>query len=335
MAKLAVTIITLNEAQNLPDCIRSVSFADDVLVVDSGSTDQTVAIARELGARVIENPWPGFAAQREFAMEHARGDWCLMLDADERVSPELQSALALAVMNGAESDGVNGYMIPFETRLFDRTLKHGRAKFERHLRLLRRGCAHWRQNGAKDDVTVSGKVSSLRAPIVHMPYQSLTDCLDNLNIKTSQQALDLYQRGMRFNARCALRQPFDFFYRYVLMLGFLDGWEGFLHAAMSSLFDFVARAKLFDLERIVAEQNAVQSAEFIPRLATPVSPLDLEAVAQNLPPNARTIEMPVPPDAVLRSDDGEAAAPEATQAADIAGAEAQGADSQDSGNHPA
>lgn len=273
MPRLAVTIITLNEAQDLPDCLRSVSFADDVLVVDSGSTDRTAAIAREMGARVIENPWPGYAAQRQFALDRAQGDWCLVLDADERVSAELQSAIAVAITR----ENVDGYYIPFETRMFDQTLRHGGARCERNLRLVRKAKTRWSQNGCMDSAVIDGALGELKEPIVHIPYASLTEYFDKLNTKTSQRALELHQRGVRFSKRCALCKLLGFLFRYVLQLGFLDGWAGFLHASLNALFDFVTQAKLLDIERRTS-QLSVDPSTLIPRLATPAQPLNLQQV---------------------------------------------------------
>ena len=277
MPRLAVTVITLNEAQDLPDCLRSVSFADDVLVVDSGSTDRTVEIARQMGARVIENPWPGYAAQRQFALDRAQGDWCLVLDADERVSPELQSEIAVAITR----ENTDGYYIPFETRMFDETLRHGGARGERNLRLMRKSKTRWAQSGSQDRAVVDGELGSLTAPIVHTPYESLTEYFDKLNTKTSQRALELHQNGERFSRRRTLGRILGFFSRYLLRLGFLDGWVGFLHASLNALFDFVTQAKLFDIERRAAQISA-EPGSFIPRLATPAIPLDLHQVQAEL-----------------------------------------------------
>lgn len=282
MPRLAVTIITLNEAQDLPDCLRSVSFADDVLVVDSGSTDRTAEIAREMGARVIENPWPGYAAQRQFALDRAQGDWCLVLDADERVSPELQSEIAVAITR----ESVDGYYIPFETRMFDQTLRHGGTRHERNLRLVRKAKTRWSQNGCMDSAVVEGVLGALKGPIVHIPYDSLTEYFDKLNTKTSQRALDLHQRGGRFSKRSALCKWLGFLFRYLFQLGFLDGWAGFLHASLNALFDFVTQAKLLDIERRAVQISADPST-LIPRLATPAQPLNLQQLQTALPAQER------------------------------------------------
>ena len=259
MPRLAVTVITLNEAQDLPDCLRSVSFADDVLVVDSGSTDRTVEIARQMGARVIENPWPGYAAQRQFALDRAQGDWCLVLDADERVSPELQSEIAVAITR----ENTDGYYIPFETRMFDKTLRHGGARGERNLRLMRKSKTRWAQSGSQDRAVVDGELGSLTAPIVHTPYESLTEYFDKLNTKTSQRALELHQNGERFSKRRTLRRLLGFFHRYLLRLGCLDGWVGFLHASLNALFDFVTQAKLFVITNYNPEASIIITTHLI------------------------------------------------------------------------
>lgn len=278
MPRLAVTIITLNEARDLPDCLRSVSFADDILVVDSGSTDRTVEIAREMGARVIENPWPGFAAQRQFAMERAQGDWCLVLDADERISPELQGAIAVSITK----DNVNGYYIPFEMRMFGESLRHGGSCNDRRLRLFRKARARWSQNGCEEDVLVDGATEELKDPIVHIPYASFTEYCDKLNTKSSQRALELHQRGVGASKLRALQKPALFFLRYIVQLGFLDGWIGFLHAVLSTFCEFVTQVKLFDIERQISE-HPLDPSQVIPRLATPAQPLDLSGIRTTLP----------------------------------------------------
>ncbi|MDR0966517.1 MAG: glycosyltransferase family 2 protein [Myxococcales bacterium] len=298
MPRLAVTIITLNEAQDLPDCLRSVAFADDILVVDSGSTDRTVELARQMGARVIENPWPGYAAQRQFALERAQGDWCLMLDADERVSPELQGEIAVAITR----DNVNGYFIPFVTHMFDKALLHGGDRGERNLRLVRKAKAHWTQSGCgMDGAVVEGELGALKDPIVHIPYASLAEYFDRLNTKTSQCALDLHQSGVRASRLHLLRHPFLFLWHYVVLLGFLDGWAGFLHASFRSLFDFITQAKLLDIERRAGSlsPDTIAQSAIIPRLATPLQtsetsaepaalPTSVEATSDRLAPSSET-----------------------------------------------
>lgn len=245
MTRLAVTVIARNEERDLPDCLRSVSFADDVLVVDSGSTDRTREIAREMGARVIENPWPGYAAQKRFAMEKTQGDWVLNLDADERVSLPLRDAIATAITREA----VDGYLIRFQTSMFGRRVRFGGLGCERHLRLFRKAKASYPEVCVHEGVVIDGAIAQLEEPILHDPYASLEEYFEKFNHYTSQMALERFKAGRRFSAFSALRWPWGFFRRYVLQLGFLDGYAGFLNASLSGLYDFVKYAKIHDLER--------------------------------------------------------------------------------------
>ena len=178
-------------------------------------------------------------------------------------------------------ENTDGYYIPFETRMFDKTLRHGGARGERNLRLMRKSKTRWAQSGSQDRAVVDGELGSLTAPIVHTPYESLTEYFDKLNTKTSQRALELHQNGERFSKRRTLRRLLGFFHRYLLRLGCLDGWVGFLHASLNALFDFVTQAKLFDIERRAAQISADPSS-LIPRLATPAIPLDLQQVQAEL-----------------------------------------------------
>lgn len=245
MPRLSVTIITRDEERDLPDCLASVAFADEIVVVDSLSRDRTCEIARAAGARVFERPWPGFAAQKQFALEQASGDWVLNLDADERCSPRLREALGEALDRG----GVDGYDLPFQTWSFGRRLRFGGLRGEHHLRLFRRAKAHYPPVAVHEGVELRGALARLDAPIVHHPYASLEEYLAKLNHYTSQFARARFEAGRPFSRLAALRWPLGFAKRYLLRLGFLDGYAGFVHAMLSGLYDFLKYAKVEDLER--------------------------------------------------------------------------------------
>lgn len=303
MPTLSVAILTLNEAQSLPGCIRSVSaLADEVLVVDSGSTDQTREIAASMGARVVFHEWEGFANQRNFALNQATGDWCLMLDADERVSEGLKSAIAAAIAGDRHA----GFSIPFRTMMFGRVLHHGAARFERHPRLFRKGHAQWVQKGARDVVNVKGSTGALRSHIIHEPYQTVTDFLESMNSKTSLEAYDRWQNGVKFSWKGILTRPLFFAYQYFLLLGFLDGWPGFLHAYLSAMGRFIGTAKLFDLERMASEApRPTERNSMIPRCLTPsttTGSLSLKELSDAVPAATPTVEMPMASPPVAGSD---------------------------------
>jgi glycosyltransferase involved in cell wall biosynthesis len=243
--RLSVTIIACDEEPDLPACLASVAFADEIVVVDSGSRDRTREVARAAGARVLERPFDGFAAQKQFALEQATGDWVLNLDADERCSEELAAALGPAMAQ----EGVDGYQVRFQTWLFGRRARFGGLARERHLRLFRRAGSRYPPRAVHEGVEVAGEVRALEAPIRHYTYRSLAEYLEKINRYTSAAARERYAAGRRFSRWSALRAPWGFFRRYLLQLGFLDGWAGLVFAAMGGLYDFLKEAKLADLER--------------------------------------------------------------------------------------
>ncbi len=246
MPRLSVTIIARDEERDLPDCLASVAFADEVVVVvDSGTRDRTREVARAAGARVLERPFDGFSSQKQFALEQAAGDWVLNLDADERCSGALQAALAAAMAE----EGVDGYEVRFWTWLFGRRARFGGLSRERHLRLFRRSEARYPARAVHEGVEVRGAVRVLDAPILHYTYRSLEEYVDKINRYTSAAARDRFAAGRRFSPLSPLRAPWGFFRRYVLQLGFLDGYAGLVFAAMSGLYDFLKHAKLGDIER--------------------------------------------------------------------------------------
>lgn len=245
MPRLSVTIIARDEERDLPDCLASVAFADEIVVVDSGSRDQTRAIALAAGAKVLERSFDNFGAQKQFALAQATGDWVLNLDADERCSSALQQAVAAAIAQ----EGVGGYQVRFETWLFGRRARFGGLARERHLRLFRREGARYPPRAVHEGVEVAGEIRALEAPIVHHTYRSLEEYLDKINRYTSAAAADRYAAGRRSSAFALPRGAWGFFRRYVLQLGLLDGYVGLVFAVMSGLYDFLKIAKLADLER--------------------------------------------------------------------------------------
>ncbi len=245
MPRLSVTIIARDEELDLPECLASVAFADEIVLVDSGSRDRTRAIAQAAGAKVLERPFDDFAAQKQFALAQATGDWVLNLDADERCSGPLREALGAAMAR----EGVGGYRVRFETWLFGRRARFGGLGRERHLRLFRREGARYPPRKVHEGVEVAGEVRALDAPIHHYTYRSLEEYLDKINRYTGAAAADRFAAGRRSSRFALARGLWGFFRRYVLKLGFLDGRVGLVFALMSGLYDFLKVAKIEDLER--------------------------------------------------------------------------------------
>jgi glycosyltransferase involved in cell wall biosynthesis len=244
MASLSVAIVACDEEHDLPACLASVSFANEVVVVDSGSRDRTRELAAASGARVIEQPWLGFAQQKAFALAQTTGEWVLNLDADEQLSPEL----AAEIPGALERAEVNGYRLRFRSRMFGRTLHFGGMGGETHLRLFRRTAGRYPTKSVHEGVEVEGKVATLQGTVLHKPYASFSEYLAKLDRYTTLAAEERYAAGARFSPLAGARLPWGFFRRYVLQLGLLDGYAGFVSAALGATYDFLKLAKLQDLE---------------------------------------------------------------------------------------
>lgn len=248
MATLSAVIITLNEADNIRACLESVKFADEIVVLDSGSTDATVEICREYTDQVYHQPWLGFAAQKNAALDRATGDWVLSLDADERVTPELASALQQVRADPpADVDGFHVYRKVF---FGNKWLKHGGFYPEKVLRLVRRGRARFGLRSVHEALETDGPTRLIPKDIEHYTYRSVEDYLARMKRYAALSAEEYFQKGrttgpMRMTGHAA----FTFFQMYILKAGFLDGYEGFLMAVLYAMYTFSKYAILYDMRR--------------------------------------------------------------------------------------
>jgi glycosyltransferase involved in cell wall biosynthesis len=245
MPRLSVIVVAKNEERALPDCLASVKFADETIVIDAESADRTREIAQGAGAKVVVRPWPGHAAQKQFALSQATGDWVLSLDADERCSDELKAALPAAMAR----DDVDGYLVRFRTWALGRRVRFGGRFFERHVRLFRRAKASFPPRAIHESATVEGRIARLEAPIVHCSHESLDALLEKANRYSTLAAKERYACGRRVSPLAGLRPPWGFFKRYLLWLGILDGWDGLTFALVGALYDWLKAAKLRDEAR--------------------------------------------------------------------------------------
>lgn len=244
MPSISATIITFNEEHNLPRTLASLACADEVIVVDSGSTDRTREIAAQHGARVIEHPWTGYSTQKNFAATQARYDWILSLDADEAVSPELDKALREWKTREPEA---HGYRIARRANYLGRWINHSGWYPDRKLRLYRRDKGRW-TGAIHESVIVDGRVADLLGDILHYTHASLSEHLRQLDRFTTIAARDMYDRGVRVSwLRMVAVPPTTFLKSYLLQQGFRDGARGFLIAAMAAFNVFVKEAKLWSL----------------------------------------------------------------------------------------
>jgi len=238
---LSLCVITRDAAGEIADCLASAAFAGEVVVVDSGSRDDTVEIARGLGARVIERDWPGFGAQKNFAVGAAAHDWVLCLDADERVTPEMAASIAseMAAPRAA------AYAFARRNRFLGRWLAHGEGYPDWNVRLFDRRRARWTDDPVHEHVVADGAVARLAGDLMHASAESLDAYLAKQNRYTTLQAAAMHARGERAGVLRLVLSPLARFVRfYVVKLGFLDGVAGLVHIAIGCQNSFLKYAKL-------------------------------------------------------------------------------------------
>ena len=246
---LSVVIITLNEQENLGRTLASVAWADDVIVVDSGSTDRTREIAESFRARFFMEPWKGFAAQKNSALEKATGDWVLSLDADEEVEPALAEEIRAVL--GADPS-VAGFWIPRKNFFLGRWIRHGGFYPDAKLRLFRRGAGRFEDRLVHEDVKLDGAAGRLQHHLLHHAYPTLDSYIEHMNRYSSlgaQMAVAKRRRGFSL-IDIVLRPKLTFLYNYVVRGGFLDGREGLLLHAYHATYVSWKYAKAWEQSRI-------------------------------------------------------------------------------------
>lgn len=245
---LSVAVIVQNEAENLPECLCSVAFARQIVVVDSGSTDETVRIAAGFGCEVFVETWRGFGPQKQFAVDRCREPWILVLDADERIPPETAEAIR-RIVSAPPGDTV-GYSFPRKNFFQGRWIRHAGWWPDRVIRLFRRERGRMTEARVHEAVVVEGTVVPLADPIEHRTESDLGRILRKIDRYSTLGAEDAYAAGRRSTVWAALlRAKLTFFQGYLLRGGFLDGPQGLTLAAMDSANKFFKYAKLAELGR--------------------------------------------------------------------------------------
>src|SRR5574343_860580 len=243
---LSLVIITLNAAAQLEACLQSAAFADDILIVDSGSSDGTQALAARYGARVIDQAWLGFGPQKQFAVDAPRHDWVLSLDADERVSPALRASIEAALQAPAHG----AYRFPRCNRFLGRYLRHGEGYPDWSLRLFDRRQARWSDDVVHEKVLADGPVGTLSGDLLHDSAETLARYLNKQNRYTELAAQAAFAAGKRSGAARIVLSPLVRVVRvYLSRQGFRDGLPGFVHIAIGCLTAFLKYAKLYELHR--------------------------------------------------------------------------------------
>lgn len=253
MDKLSVTIIVQNEEDKITECLESVDWADEIIVVDGGSTDGTVAICESYSCRIFQNPWPGYALQKQFALDRAVHPWVLSLDADERISTPLKAEI-LSILRNPPAD-VDGYRIPRLSMFLNRPIRHGGWYPGYQLRLFRKGKTHVHVRRVHEGFIVDGRCSTLNAPILHFTHDSIESSLRRMNTYSTLEALDRFDRhpNRRIRWYHILIHPLSAFVRqYIAKRGFLDGIHGWLLATITAIVKFALYSKIWERQRLSA-----------------------------------------------------------------------------------
>jgi glycosyltransferase involved in cell wall biosynthesis len=247
MQPISATLITYNEELNIAEALQSVSWADEIIVVDSGSSDATLDICRRFTDKIFHRNWTGYVDQKNCAVEKARNEWIISLDADERVSPELQAEIQDLARSGFRTPG---YRIPRTVFFMGRWIRHGDWYPDYQLRLFERRHGKWEGGRVHESVRTTEKPEFLKGEIYHYTYRSMSEYLQRLETYSTLAALDYEERGKKAAPLGLLSNPIAAFVRaYVLKRGFMDGTPGFVAAVMGAVSVFFKYAKLYELQR--------------------------------------------------------------------------------------
>lgn len=247
MPKVTATLIVRNEAAHVEAALDSVRWADEILVIDSESTDGTPDLARRVTDRVYVRPWPGYSAQKNLAAELASNDWILSLDADERVTPALADEIRTTLSSEPKA---RGFRMPRVTRHLGRWIRSTDWYPDYQLRLYDRRTGRWNGRAVHESVAVSGPVARLHAELEHHAYRDLAHHLETIQRYTTLSAEELHAAGRRVSALALLAHPpLAFLRNYVLRGGVRDGAPGLVISVMNSYYVFLKHAKLWELQR--------------------------------------------------------------------------------------
>jgi len=245
--KLSAVVIVKNEERNLTRCLESLQFADEIIVVDTGSTDKTPIIARELGAKVYHIEWNGFGPAKKNAVDNATGEWILSIDADEEITPVLASEITKAI--GSNQD-FTGYYIPRKTNFLGRWINHSRWYPDYVLRLFRKDKGQFTDSLVHEKVILHGETGKFRNYIKHYSYPDTKTFFDKLDRYSTLSAQELLKKGRKFSVFALICKTVASFCRhYITGAGFLDGLEGFIIAVLSAYGVFIRYVKLYYLEK--------------------------------------------------------------------------------------
>jgi glycosyltransferase involved in cell wall biosynthesis len=245
--KLTAIVTTFNEEENIRGCLASLSFADEILVVDSFSTDATIEIARTIpGVRLLQHEYLGNGPQCNWAMEQASHPWALIVDADERVTPALAREIEGLLGKGPEGDA---YRLRRDNVFLGRLMRHSGWGTDRLVRLVKKGAVRYPERRVHADIETPGPAPTLRSPLLHDTFRSFGQYLEKLHRYAEWGAQDRFRRGRRAGVvEVAMRPAWRFLRMYVVQAGFLDGFPGLILCALQSYGVFLKWARLWELQ---------------------------------------------------------------------------------------
>ncbi len=246
MFPISIVIVTKNEEDNIEDALESVADANEIIVVDSFSSDNTVAICKKYTDKVYQHEWQGFALQKQMAVDHAKGPWVMILDADERVSLELKEE----IVQNITADHCNGYYVPRENYFLGKWIKHSGWWPDNTLRLFRKDSGKLEPREVHEKVVIEGSVDYLKNPLKHYTYKSISDYVERMQRYSTLAAKEIIKTSGRASIFSFTFKPFATFIKmYVLRRGFLDGMHGLVLALLYSCYTFLKYAKTWEQQK--------------------------------------------------------------------------------------
>jgi len=245
MSSLSATIITLNEEEKLKDCLESIKdLADEIVLVDSGSTDKTLEIAKNFNAKIFHRKFDNFANQKNFAIDKASNEWVLSIDADEIIP----ASLANEIKNAIISENYDGYFIPRRNFILGSEIKHTRWSPDKHIWLFKKNKSLW-VGEVHEEVKVDGKVGELKNAKMHYQDKTISEFIEGNNFYARLLAKDMYKKGKKFSLVRFFYDPvYEFLLRFIYKKGFLDGWRGFVLSLLMAYYQMTVWLKLLSLQ---------------------------------------------------------------------------------------
>lgn len=253
---LSVICITRNEEQNIEACLRSVEWADEIIVVDSGSVDTTVELAKRSTSKVYVRPWEGYGSAKNFALSQCTMEWVLSIDADERITDDLREEISSIVLKNSRI--YDAYSVPRKAYFLGKWIKHCGWYPARITRLFRRTAGSFSELHVHESLRISGNIGDLRSDLLHFTDPNLFHYFEKLNKYTTLATKDMTRSGKRFTLFAMLVKPIWTFVRmFFLRLGFLDGLHGFILSVLSAGYVFTKYAKLWQVQELLIPEKDI------------------------------------------------------------------------------